>query len=119
MSLESLLANFRSDHSFMRDVAAWERVPARPARYALFPATLDRRLIDVLRARGIDQLYTHQAASIEATAVAGGALLATETRVAAVDADARRAFRRYWLVGGPCSGLIRRRGLAAAQPALR
>ena len=67
MSLESLLANFRSDHSFMRDVAAWERVPARPARYALFPATLDRRLIDVLRARGIDQLYTHQAASIEAT----------------------------------------------------
>jgi hypothetical protein len=59
------------------------------------------------------------AASIEATALADGALLATETRVAAVDAAARRTFRRYWLVVGPFSGLIRRRWLAAAERALR
>ena len=59
------------------------------------------------------------AVSIEATAVAGGSLLATETRVAAVDAAARRAFRRYWLVVGPFSALIRRRWLAAAERALR
>jgi hypothetical protein len=59
------------------------------------------------------------AASVEAAAVEDGALLATETRVSALDPAARRAFRRYWLVVGPFSGLIRRRWLAAAERALR
>ena len=56
------------------------------------------------------------------TAVAaanGGSTLATETRVAAMDAKARRAFRAYWLAVGPFSGLIRRRWLAAAERSLR
>jgi hypothetical protein len=49
----------------------------------------------------------------------GHALLATETRVAAMDARARRSFRAYWLAVGPFSALIRRRWLAAADRALR
>ena len=36
----------------------------------------------------------------------------------AVDAAARRAFRRYWLVVGPFSGLVRRRWLLAAARSL-
>jgi hypothetical protein len=57
---------------------------------------------------------------ITATMTADGmSVLATETRVAAMDARARRAFRAYWLVVGPFSGLIRRRWLAAAERALR
>jgi hypothetical protein len=39
--------------------------------------------------------------------------LSTETRIAAVDADARRAFVRYWRVVGPFSAVIRRRWLRA------
>jgi hypothetical protein len=39
--------------------------------------------------------------------------LATETRVLLTDERSRRAFRRYWLVIRPFSGLIRRRWLAA------
>lgn len=57
--------------------------------------------------------------SIEAAPEDDGARLATETRVAAVDASARRALRRYWLVVGPFSALIRRRWLAAADRALQ
>jgi len=49
----------------------------------------------------------------------GSSTLATETRIAAVDARARRAFRAYWLAVGPFSGLVRRRWLAAAERALR
>jgi DEAD/DEAH box helicase domain-containing protein len=79
MSLESLLTDLRSDRSFRRDVAAWERTPPRPARYASFPATLDRRLIAVLKSRGIDQLYTHQAASIEATLRGENSVVVTST----------------------------------------
>jgi hypothetical protein len=56
---------------------------------------------------------------ISATPAEGGAVLCTETRVAAIDAGARRAFRRYWVVIGPFSGLVRRRWLAAAERALR
>jgi len=57
---------------------------------------------------------------ITATAIAdGAAMLATETRVAAMDARSRRAFRAYWLAVGPFSALIRRHWLAAAERALR
>jgi hypothetical protein len=57
---------------------------------------------------------------ITATAAADGmSVLATETRVAAMDAKSRRAFRRYWLAVGPFSALIRRRWLAAAERVLR
>lgn len=43
-----------------------------------------------------------------------GSLLVTETRVAAADEQARRAFARYWRLIRPFSGLMRRRWLAAA-----
>ena len=57
------------------------------------------------------------AADIRAVPVPGGCILSTETRVQAVDERARRAFRRYWLVVGPFSGLIRRRWLRAVERA--
>lgn len=42
----------------------------------------------------------------------GSSVVSTDTRVLATDEEARRAFRRYWRVIGPFSGLIRRRALA-------
>jgi DEAD/DEAH box helicase domain-containing protein len=45
-------------------VTAVRRLPARPAEYAPFPEAIDERLRAILRARGIDQLYTHQAVAI-------------------------------------------------------
>jgi DEAD/DEAH box helicase domain-containing protein len=65
MPITSVLDHLRADRAFMRNVAAWERIPARPARYASAPDTLDPRLLDALRARDIEQLYSHQAAAIE------------------------------------------------------
>ena len=79
MSLESLLLQFRSDRAFMRDVAAWERTAARPARYAPFPATLDLRLKQALNAHGIDQLYTHQAAAVDVVARGQNPVVVTST----------------------------------------
>jgi hypothetical protein len=57
------------------------------------------------------------ATDLRATPVPGGCILSTETRVLAVDAAARRAFGRYWVVVGPFSALIRRRWLRAARDA--
>ena len=55
---------------------------------------------------------------IVATPDGDGSILTTETRIAAMDARSRRAFRGYWLAVGPFSALIRRRWLAAAERAL-
>jgi DEAD/DEAH box helicase domain-containing protein len=46
-------------------IVASRHVPARPATYAPFPPALDPRLVEALRARGIDQLYVHQARAWE------------------------------------------------------
>jgi hypothetical protein len=44
-----------------------------------------------------------------------GSRVATETRIAATDAVARRRFGRYWRVIGPFSGITRREMLAAVR----
>ena len=63
----------------MRNVAAWERIPARAARYAPAPPSLDARLLDALSAQGIDNLYTHQAAAIESTQRGENPVVVTST----------------------------------------
>ena len=46
-------------------VTASHRLPAVPASFAPFPAETDERLRAALAARGIEQLYTHQAEAFE------------------------------------------------------
>ncbi len=46
-------------------VTATRRLPAVAATYAPFPAAADPRLLSALAARGIEQLYTHQAEAFE------------------------------------------------------
>src|SRR5436190_12993380 len=46
-------------------VTAVRRLAAVPAQYAPFPAALDARLTRTLAARGVTELYTHQAEAIE------------------------------------------------------
>src|SRR5579864_2555247 len=46
-------------------VTAVRRLPAVAAEYAAMPEAIDRRLVAALRARGITELYTHQAAAID------------------------------------------------------
>ncbi|GIK75689.1 MAG: hypothetical protein BroJett021_46770 [Chloroflexota bacterium] len=67
MSVADLLAALRRDAQFMSKVAAWRTLAAQPARYAPLPAALHPLLHTVLAARGIEQLYCHQA---EATVAA-------------------------------------------------
>jgi hypothetical protein len=51
----------------------------------------------------------------EVRAAPGGSVLATETRIAATDENARRVFGRYWLVVRAGSGLIRHDMLRAVR----
>ena len=45
-------------------MTAVRRLPARPGDYTPFPDTLEPRLVQALKARGISRLYTHQAQAI-------------------------------------------------------
>ncbi len=69
----------RRDPSFVSNVVAWERLPARAARFADFPAALDPRLITMLQARGMERIYTHQAQAVAAALDHQNVVVATPT----------------------------------------
>jgi DEAD/DEAH box helicase domain-containing protein len=73
------LDRIRLDNAFMQNVVAWERIPARPARYGLWPAALDGRLQAALARRGIERLYTHQSQAIEAAVRGENVVVVTGT----------------------------------------
>lgn len=60
-------------------VTAVRRLPARAAQLAPFPEGVDANLQSVLRDRGIDQLYTHQAAAIEHALAGRNVVITTPT----------------------------------------
>ena len=57
--VDSLLAS-----EFSAGVTAHRRIPAREAVYAPFPQGTDPRLVSVLRGRGVQALYSHQAEAV-------------------------------------------------------
>lgn len=67
MNVDQLAEKLRRDNLFMENVVRWEELPAQEARYGDYPIGLDERLRPVLRQRGVQQLYSHQAHSIAAT----------------------------------------------------
>ncbi|MEA2079404.1 MAG: hypothetical protein U9P00_06020, partial [Pseudomonadota bacterium] len=57
---EALAARLRSKHAAR--ITGELVIPARAGQYAPLPADLEPRLADALRGRGVERLYTHQAA---------------------------------------------------------
>ena len=54
-------------------------VPGREGKYRDFPTGLDSRITNALRARGINSLYTHQAAAFEAAQTHKAVVVSTPT----------------------------------------
>src|SRR3984893_8381376 len=49
-------------------ISAVRHFEAKPAVFAPFPSSLDPRIVEALKARGVEQLYSHQAKAVEAVA---------------------------------------------------
>ena len=79
MTLDEAIHNLRQLPVFTRGVTAWKELPAREGRYTEFPPALDYRLKEALRDRGIERLYTHQAASVAATLHGENVVVVTPT----------------------------------------
>src|SRR5438552_6234738 len=60
-------------------ITAVRHFEARPAVYAPFPSSLDPRLVEALRGRGIQQLYSHQARAFETVAKGEHVVVVTPT----------------------------------------
>ncbi len=79
VSLEQILDGLLRDEQFQETVTRWERIAPKPARYAPFPEWLDGRISAALRRRGIQQLYSHQSAALEATRAGKNIVVVTPT----------------------------------------
>jgi DEAD/DEAH box helicase domain-containing protein len=77
--LTDVLAKLTTDPRFARHITHWRRLPPEPARYADRLPPLDERLIAVLRARGLDRLYVHQASAVEAALAGQHVVVVTPT----------------------------------------
>lgn len=79
MTLDAVLGRMRTEPHWRSRVAHWHHVPARDADYRPAPDYLHPRLVDSLRARGIDQLYSHQAAALDAVHAGKHTVVVTPT----------------------------------------
>jgi DEAD/DEAH box helicase domain-containing protein len=79
LSIEDALEQLRLDPALARNLTAWRRLEARPARYAEYPAALQPRLRAALESRGWAPLYTHQAAAVEAALAGDNVAVVTGT----------------------------------------
>ncbi len=79
MSVQVTLDALRRDSKFVANVAAWERIPTRPAQEVPFPDRLDGAVAELLQRAGIQKLYTHQAQAVEAALSGHNIVVVTPT----------------------------------------
>jgi len=77
--LDAVLARQQADLDFVRNVTAWRTLSSRQAQTTAWPVALDPRLPKAAATLGIAQLYTHQAAAIEAALRGEDVVMATGT----------------------------------------
>jgi len=75
----ALARALRSDPELRDGFERWHELPARPARTRPFPRRIHPRLVAALRARGLSELYEHQARAIEAALAGRDVMVATPT----------------------------------------
>ena len=79
MNIDQLLGVLQKDTEFMSCVTHWHTEPARQARYAPWPESVDGRIPAMLQKRGIEKLYTHQAQAIDIAAQGKDVCIVTPT----------------------------------------
>ncbi|MBL8019997.1 MAG: DEAD/DEAH box helicase [Leptospirales bacterium] len=79
MNLPQFVDFIKQDLQFGQNLTGTFTVPEAEARYAPIPDRLDPRLMKGLAAKGLDRLYTHQAAAISSALNGNNTLVVTPT----------------------------------------
>ncbi|MCD4783557.1 MAG: DEAD/DEAH box helicase [Candidatus Eremiobacteraeota bacterium] len=61
MNIEQFLDYTKQNNRIMKNVTTWKVIPPKPAVHDDFPKNADDRLIEALKKKGINRLYSHQA----------------------------------------------------------
>jgi DEAD/DEAH box helicase domain-containing protein len=77
--LTTLISSWRAGRDVGRHLTAVEYIPARQADYVEFPKNLDRRLVQMLRARGFQSLYSHQGQAVDHALAGKNTVIVTPT----------------------------------------
>ncbi|MFP4205152.1 MAG: DEAD/DEAH box helicase [Spirochaetaceae bacterium] len=77
--LQLIVDALRSDPDFARCVTRWERIPPREGSYEGLPQDLHPVLANALASRGVERLYSHQAASYHAVREGRSVVVVTPT----------------------------------------
>jgi DEAD/DEAH box helicase domain-containing protein len=78
-SVDDAIGALLGDPAIGRLIAAHRVFEPEPPRYAPWPEDLDPRLVDALRGRGVEALYTHQASAIESVRAGRNVCVVTPT----------------------------------------
>jgi DEAD/DEAH box helicase domain-containing protein len=78
-SVDDTIGALLGDPAIARLLTAHRVLEPQPPRYAPWPAGLDPRLVEALRGRGFEALYTHQAAAVEAVRAGRNVCVVTPT----------------------------------------
>ncbi len=79
MNLEQVLDSIGNSRDFMQCATEWHEIPPRDAVLEDFPDWVDDRLVQVLRQRRIEKLYSHQRASLEKLRTGENIVIVTPT----------------------------------------
>ena len=78
-SIDDAIGALIGDPAVQRLVTAHRILEAQPPRHAPWPVGLDSRLVDALRGRGVEALYTHQAQAVESVRAGRNVCVVTPT----------------------------------------
>ncbi|MDD5711461.1 MAG: DEAD/DEAH box helicase, partial [Smithellaceae bacterium] len=79
LTLTEWLNRLEQDRRFRENVTAWKRIPAQAGAFAPLPAWLHPSPSSVLSNRGIERLYSHQAAAVDLVREGRDVVLVTPT----------------------------------------
>ncbi len=79
LTLSEWLARAERDRRFRENATAIRRLPASEGKFAPYPSWVDPALQKVLKARGIEKLYSHQARAVELVHQGKDVVLVTPT----------------------------------------
>jgi DEAD/DEAH box helicase domain-containing protein len=79
MSIEGVLEKIKNSARFLPWITAGEVIPERKGIYEDFPDFLNDRLKQILKNRGIEKLYSHQASAVKAVQNGDNIVVVTPT----------------------------------------
>ncbi|MCL4694478.1 MAG: DEAD/DEAH box helicase, partial [Candidatus Hydrogenedentes bacterium] len=79
MNVAQIVDRLQKDPEIRRNQTAWRVMPAKPARYADFPANLNPKLVAAMGKRGIHHFYTHQRDAVDAVLAGSHVCIVTPT----------------------------------------